>query len=61
MDIGRISFHNEPNLENGIRAMDKFDTAILKVLQEDGQTPFTELGEKVGLSPSACHKRVKEL
>jgi len=41
--------------------MDKFDAAILNVLQEDGQTPFTELGERVGLSPSACHKRVKEL
>lgn len=41
--------------------MDRFDTAILNILQEDGQTPFTELGDKVGLSPSACHKRVKEL
>ena len=41
--------------------MDKFDLAILKVLQDDAQTPFTELGEQVGLSPSACHKRVKEL
>ncbi|PQA85621.1 Lrp/AsnC family transcriptional regulator [Hyphococcus luteus] len=41
--------------------MDRFDTAILNVLQEDAQTPFTELGEKVGLSPSACHKRVKEM
>ncbi|MEX6633829.1 Lrp/AsnC family transcriptional regulator [Hyphococcus lacteus] len=41
--------------------MDKFDAAILKILQEDGQTPFSELGERVGLSPSACHKRVKEL
>jgi len=38
-----------------------FDSAILNVLQENAQTPFTELGEKVGLSPSACHKRVKEL
>ena len=41
--------------------MDRFDRAILNVLQEDGQTPFTDLGEQVGLSPSACHKRVKEL
>ncbi|MEO1240504.1 MAG: Lrp/AsnC family transcriptional regulator [Pseudomonadota bacterium] len=41
--------------------MDNFDAAILNILQEDGQTPFAELGEKVGLSPSACHKRVKEL
>ena len=41
--------------------MDKFDVAILNILQEDGQTSFSELGDKVGLSPSACHKRVKEL
>ena len=41
--------------------MDKFDIAILNVLQEDGQTPFAQLGEEVGLSPSACHKRVTEL
>jgi len=41
--------------------MDRFDIAILHVLQEDARTPFAELGEQVGLSPSACHKRVKEL
>ncbi len=41
--------------------MDEFDAAILNVLQEDGQTPFSDLGEQVGLSPSACHKRVKDL
>ncbi len=41
--------------------MDDFDVAILNVLQEDGQTPFAELSEQVGLSPSACHKRVTEL
>ena len=41
--------------------MDDFDAAILNVLQEDGQVPFAELGARVGLSSSACHKRVKEL
>lgn len=41
--------------------MDKFDRAILKLLQENAQMPFSELGEAVGLSPSACHKRVKEM
>lgn len=41
--------------------MDNFDRAILEVLQNNGQTPFTDLGEQVGLSPSACHKRVKAL
>lgn len=41
--------------------MDKFDIAILNILQENGQTPFAELGDRVGLSPSACHKRVAAL
>lgn len=41
--------------------MDKFDIAILNILQDNGQTPFAELGERVGLSPSACHKRVAAL
>lgn len=41
--------------------MDAFDKAILKTLQENGQTSFADLGERVGLSPSACHKRVADL
>jgi len=41
--------------------LDHFDRAILKILQANGQTPFAELGERVGLSPSACHKRVSDL
>ncbi len=41
--------------------MDEFDIAILNILQEDGQTPFTNLSDAIGLSPSACHKRVKDL
>ena len=41
--------------------LDDFDRAILKILQADGQTSFSELGERVGLSPSACHKRVADL
>lgn len=41
--------------------MDKFDTAILKLLQDDARMAFSDLGERVGLSPSACHKRVKEM
>ncbi len=38
--------------------MDGFDRAILRILQKNGQTSFAELGEEVGLSASACHKRV---
>lgn len=41
--------------------IDKFDRSILEILQANGQTSFAELGERVGLSPSACHKRVADL
>ena len=41
--------------------LDAFDRAILKILQANGQTSFSELGDRVGLSPSACHKRVADL
>ncbi len=44
-----------------ISELDRFDTAILEILQHDGQCSFAELSERVGLSPSACHKRVKAL
>lgn len=41
--------------------MDKFDRLLLKLLQEDAQLSVAELGESVGLSPSAAHRRVKAL
>ena len=41
--------------------MDSVDIGILNVLQDDGRTSYADLGERVGLSPSACHKRVREL
>ena len=41
--------------------MDRFDIELLELLQMDGQASFNKLGEAVGLSPSACHKRVKEM
>lgn len=41
--------------------LDKFDRAILSSLQSDSRRSFAEVGERVGLSPSACHKRVKAL
>lgn len=47
--------------DTGFTKMDQFDRAILEVLQVNGQTPFTEIGDQVGLSPSACHKRVRAL
>lgn len=41
--------------------MDKLDTRILSILQLDGSISMSRLSEKVGLSVSACHRRVKLL
>ena len=41
--------------------MDKFDVKILSILQENGLASYQEIGDAVGLSFSACHKRVKAL
>jgi Lrp/AsnC family transcriptional regulator, leucine-responsive regulatory protein len=41
--------------------VDKQDKIILRELQSNGQRPIAELAEKAGLSPSACHRRVKLL
>ncbi len=41
--------------------LDSFDLAILRILQEDNRTTSDALGEAVGLSPTACQRRVKRL
>ncbi|SES13018.1 transcriptional regulator, AsnC family [Sphingobium sp. YR768] len=41
--------------------LDPIDRRILRVLQNNGRIPNTELAEKVGLSPSPCLRRVKIL
>lgn len=41
--------------------MDKLDTRILSILQLDGAISMSKLSDKVGLSISACHRRVKLL
>ena len=41
--------------------LDRVDIAILTELQEHGRLTNAELAERVGLSPSACHRRVKAL
>lgn len=59
-----------PELPGSIRAtgvmterqgMDAVDVRILRALQRDSSRPVAELAAKVGLSPSACHRRVKLL
>lgn len=41
--------------------MDKKDRAILKALQEDATMTVTDLAQKIGLSKSACWRRVQNL
>ncbi len=41
--------------------MDRIDKKILAQLQIDGRQSLTELAERVGLSLSPCHRRVRAL
>lgn len=41
--------------------MDRTDRNILAELQKDGRLSITELAERVGLSLSPCHRRVRAL
>ncbi|WP_433345018.1 Lrp/AsnC family transcriptional regulator [Microtetraspora malaysiensis] len=41
--------------------MDRVDQKILAELQADGRLTLTELADRVGLSVSPCHRRVREL
>lgn len=41
--------------------MDQISEKILRELSRDGRLSNTELSERVGLSPSACLRRVQEL
>lgn len=41
--------------------LDRFDLAILEILQEDNTTPQRVIGEKVNLSAAAVHRRIRRL
>lgn len=41
--------------------MDRIDRKILAELQKDGRQSLTELAERVGISLSPCHRRVRAL
>jgi Lrp/AsnC family leucine-responsive transcriptional regulator len=43
------------------QALDETDRRILSLLQEDGRISLADLAEKVGLSPSPCLRRVRNL
>lgn len=42
-------------------SLDSIDLSLLAALQQEGRVPNTELAERVGLSPSACLRRVQRL
>lgn len=41
--------------------LDRYDLHILKVLQQDARISNQDLAERIGLSPSPCSRRVKQL
>jgi DNA-binding Lrp family transcriptional regulator len=41
--------------------MDDYDRKILAELQKDGRLSLTDLAERIGLSLSPCHRRVRAL
>ena len=41
--------------------LDEFDHKILEALERDGALTAAALAEKIGLSPSACHRRVRAM
>ncbi|HEY8373337.1 MAG TPA: Lrp/AsnC family transcriptional regulator [Pseudonocardiaceae bacterium] len=43
------------------RSLEPIDRAILRELASDGRISYTELAERVGLSVSAVHQRVRRL
>jgi len=42
-------------------SLDRYEYEILRALQADGRLTNQDLSQKVGLSPSACWRRVKSL
>lgn len=42
-------------------ALDALDRSILRLLRLDGRRPNSEIAEEVGLSPSACLRRIRIL
>jgi Lrp/AsnC family transcriptional regulator, leucine-responsive regulatory protein len=42
-------------------SLDAIDRKLLTLLQADGRLTMQELADRAGLSPSPCHRRVKNL
>jgi Lrp/AsnC family leucine-responsive transcriptional regulator len=52
---------NQPNYVRRNMILDRLDRKILNVLQRDGRIANADLAEKIGLSPSACLRRMRAL
>jgi len=50
-----------PSAQNSPVPLDEFDHKILIELERDGVLTAAALAERIGLSPSACHRRVKAM
>ena len=44
-----------------MKDLDSFDRKILRIIQKNGRISNADLADKVGLSTSACHRRLKHL
>ena len=49
------------SVRNHQNELDHIDRRILRALQEDGRMSVADLAEKIGLSASPCHRRVRLL
>lgn len=47
--------------QSGTVSLDRYELSILRALQADGRLTNQELARQIGLSPSACWRRVKAL
>ncbi len=48
-------------MDNAKAGLDRIDQKILDALQADGRLSNVDLADKIGLSPSPCLRRVKQL
>jgi Lrp/AsnC family transcriptional regulator, leucine-responsive regulatory protein len=56
-----ISPQRHPTAGSCAMKLDRYDKAILQVLQTEGRIPNSALAERVNLSESACLRRVRAL
>jgi Lrp/AsnC family transcriptional regulator, leucine-responsive regulatory protein len=56
-----VYFFNKPSFDGKNMQIDQLDRKILEALSVDSSLTSERLGERVGLSPSATHRRIKML